>query len=59
MRNSGVLLFVTIALAAAAAQQPKPTAAELSRAETPGKAIMRTFEFQESGQPRCAPSRTR
>jgi len=47
MRNSGVLLFVTIALAAAAAQQHKPTAAELSRAETPATAIMRTFEFQE------------
>ena len=28
-------------------QQHEPTAAELSRAETPGKAIMRTFEFQE------------
>lgn len=27
--------------------QHEPTAAELSRAETPGKAIMRTFEFQE------------
>ena len=47
MRNSGVLLFVTIALATAAAQQHEPTAAELSRDETPAKAIMRTFEFQE------------
>lgn len=27
--------------------QHQPTAAELSRDETPGKAIMRTFEFQE------------
>ena len=46
MRNS-VLLFVTIALATAAAQQHEPTAAELSRDETPAKAIMRTFAFQE------------
>lgn len=47
MRDCAVLLFITIALAAATAQQPEPTAAELSRAETPAKAIMRTFEFQE------------
>jgi hypothetical protein len=47
MRSSGVLLFVTIAFATVAAQQQEPTAAELSRAETPAKAIMRTFEFQE------------
>ena len=46
MRNS-VLLFVTIAFATAAAQQHEPTAAELSREETPAKAIMRTFAFQE------------
>ena len=46
MRNS-LLLFVTIVLATAAAQQHEPTAAELSRDETPAKAIMRTFEFQE------------
>ncbi len=46
MRNS-VLLFVTIALATVAAQQHEPTAAELSRDETPAKAIMRTFAFQE------------
>ncbi len=47
MRNSGVLLFVTMVLATAAAQQHEPTAAELSSAETPAKAVMRTFEFQE------------
>lgn len=47
MRQSGLLLFVTVALATAAAQQPETTAAELSRNETPAKAIMRTFEFQE------------
>jgi DinB family protein len=37
------------ALASAQEQAPQhqPTAAELSRDETPGKAIMRTFEFQE------------
>src|SRR5246127_5967802 len=29
------------------APQHQPTSAELSRAETPAKAIMRTFEFQE------------
>jgi hypothetical protein len=37
-------------IAANGQEQPprhKPTAAELSRYETPGKAIMRTFEFQE------------
>jgi DinB superfamily len=30
-----------------APQQHEPTAAELSRDETPGKAVMRTFDFQE------------
>jgi len=42
---------VMLAWAAANAQeqplQYRPTAAELSRDETPSKAIMRTFEFQE------------
>lgn len=45
-----ILAFATLAWTAAEAQeQPshQPTAAELSRDETPGKAIMRTFEFQE------------
>ena len=49
-------LIVTLALACAAtwisvnaqqAPQHPPTSADLSRDETPGKAIMRTFEFQE------------
>jgi len=41
---------ILAAIAAYAQEQPaqhQPTAAELSRGETPGKAIMRTFEFQE------------
>lgn len=45
-----ILAFATLAWTAAEAQeQPshQSTAAELSRDETPGKAIMRTFEFQE------------
>jgi uncharacterized damage-inducible protein DinB len=45
------LAFAILAGVAAYAQeqssQHQPTAAELSRSETPGKAIMRTFEFQE------------
>jgi uncharacterized damage-inducible protein DinB len=47
-------LIVSLALACAttwinanAQEQHQPTSAELSRDETPGKAIMRTFEFQE------------
>lgn len=47
MRNCALLLCVTIALATAAAQEQELSAAELSRAETPAKAILRTFEFQE------------
>lgn len=47
MRNCALFLFVTIALATAAAQEQELAAAELSRAETPAKAILRTFEFQE------------
>lgn len=47
MRNCALLLCVTIALATAAAQEPELSAAELSHAETPAKAILRTFEFQE------------
>lgn len=47
MRNCALFLFVTIALATAAAQEPELSAAELSHAETPAKAILRTFEFQE------------
>lgn len=47
MRNCALLLCVTIALATAAAQEQELAAAELSRAETPAKAILRTFEFQE------------
>ena len=50
-------LITTLALVCAAVQtsaqaqpqapQHQPTSADLSRDETPGKAIMRTFEFQE------------
>lgn len=47
MRNCALLLCVTIALATAAAQEQELSAAELSHAETPAKAILRTFEFQE------------
>jgi hypothetical protein len=46
-----ILVFGLVACAAsawnAANAQQQPTAAELSRSETPAKAIMRTFEFQE------------
>jgi len=42
----GLVAFAASAWNAANAQQ-QPTAAELSRSETPAKAIMRTFEFQE------------
>ena len=44
------LACATLAWTTADAQEQashQPTAAELSRDETPGKAIMRTFEFQE------------
>jgi hypothetical protein len=45
------LAITFLACIAANAQEQlarqQPTAAELSRDETPGKAIMRTFEFQE------------
>jgi hypothetical protein len=48
-------LITILALAAAAVclladaedQSKQPTSAELSRDETPGKAVMRTFDFQE------------
>jgi hypothetical protein len=40
-------LLGTLASAQEQPPQHRPTAAELSRDETPGKAIMRTFEFQE------------
>ena len=40
------LLLLLACIVPAMAQQ-QPTAAELSRDETPAKAIMRTFEFQE------------
>jgi len=46
----GLLLMVGTAFGPAHAQpepQQQPTSAELSRGETPGKAVMRTFEFQE------------
>lgn len=44
------VLFAVSFLAAlipAAAQRKQPTAAELSKSETPGKALMRTFGFEE------------
>ena len=40
------LLLLLACIVPATAQQ-RPTSAELSRSETPAKAIMRTFEFQE------------
>ena len=43
----GCALLGTLAKAQEQAPQHQPTAAELSRDETPAKAIMRTFEFQE------------
>ena len=50
MKKSSLLLFVAIYSGlVASAQQRRPTAAELSRDETPAKAIMRTFQFQEYG----------
>lgn len=50
MKTSSLLLFVAICSGLVAnAQQRRPTAAELSRDETPAKAIMRTFQFQEYG----------
>jgi hypothetical protein len=36
-----------LTIAADAQEKKQPTAAELSKYEMPGKAIMRTFEFQE------------
>ena len=49
-RLIAILALATAAvclLADAEGQSKQPTSAELSRAETPGKAVMRTFEFQE------------
>jgi hypothetical protein len=43
----GCAILGTLASAREQPPQHQPTAAELSRNETPGKAIMRTFEFQE------------
>ncbi|HKV81974.1 MAG TPA: DinB family protein [Candidatus Sulfotelmatobacter sp.] len=43
----GCALLGTLAKAQEQPPQHQPTAAELSRDETPAKAIMRTFEFQE------------
>jgi hypothetical protein len=43
----GCAILGTLADAQEQPPQHQPTAAELSRDETPGKAIMRTFEFQE------------
>jgi DinB superfamily len=47
--RTGVFLLAAVVIVAlsAHAQQHQITAAELSRSETPAKAIMRTFEFQE------------
>ena len=49
-RLIAILALATAAvclLADAEDQSKQPTSAELSRDETPGKAVMRTFEFQE------------
>ena len=43
----GCAIMGTLANAQEQPPQHRPTAAELSRDETPAKAIMRTFEFQE------------
>jgi hypothetical protein len=43
----GCAILGTLADAQEQPPQHQPAAAELSRDETPGKAIMRTFEFQE------------
>lgn len=43
----GCAILGTLANAQEQPPQHRPTAAELSRDETPAKAIMRTFEFQE------------
>jgi hypothetical protein len=43
----GCAILGTLASAQEQPPQHRPTAAELSRNETPGTAIMRTFEFQE------------
>jgi len=47
MNRLALFLLSILAAASGSAQQKQPTAAELSRNETPAKAIMRTFEFQE------------
>ena len=47
MRASGVHVVLAVCLASLIAQQHEPTASELSHDETPAKAIMRTFSFQE------------
>lgn len=41
--------LLAVNIAADAQEKKEPTAAELSKNETPGKAMMRTFEFQEYG----------
>jgi hypothetical protein len=45
--TSVALCVFTLSIGANAQEKKQPTAAELSKNETPGKAIMRTFEFQE------------
>ncbi len=47
MRKSGLFVVVSILAGTAFAQQHEPTAAEMSRDETPGKAILRMFSDQE------------
>jgi hypothetical protein len=47
MRVSRLLILLSVCSAMAYAQEHEPTAAQLSRDETPAKAIMRTFSFQE------------
>src|SRR5579862_7109139 len=47
MKRCALILATILATATGYAQQKQITSADLSRGETPAKAIMRTFEFQE------------
>ena len=47
MRASGFPVVLAVCFASIVAQQHDQTAVELSRDETPAKAVMRTFSFQE------------
>jgi hypothetical protein len=49
LRNGNLLTvwLLIVGISLNAQEQKQPTASELSKNETPGKALMRTFEFQE------------